>query len=38
MKKFWKILGDIVDWTMILLCGIILFGGGAWCVWDMFLN
>lgn len=38
MKKFLEILDDIFVWTMNIILGAILFGGGAWCVWDIFLK
>jgi signal peptidase I len=36
MKKFWKILGVIFDWILIIFFAVILFGGGAWVIKNIF--
>ena len=36
MKKFWKILGGIFDWILIIFFAVILFGGGAWVIKNLF--
>ncbi len=38
MKKFWEILDDIFGWTLNIIMAAILFGGGAWCIWDIFFK
>jgi hypothetical protein len=38
MKKFWKVVGVIFEWIMNVIFAAILFGGGAWCIWEMFIK
>ena len=38
MKKFWKTLGVIFEWIMNIIFAVILVGGGAWCIWEMFIK
>lgn len=38
MAKFWKAINWALDWLMNLIFAIILFGGGAWCIWNMFIK
>lgn len=38
MAKFWKFVNTVLDWFMNLVFTAILFGGGAWCVWQIFFS
>jgi hypothetical protein len=38
MKRFWEIVNTIFDWIMNIIFTAILFGGGAWCIKDIFFN
>jgi hypothetical protein len=38
MKKFWTVVNTIIDWIMNLIFTAILFGGGAWCIWEIFIK
>ena len=38
MKRFLEIANTVFDWFMNLVFTAILFGGGAWCVWQIFFN
>jgi hypothetical protein len=38
MKKLWKFLVEAEQWLEILFFTVILFGGGAWCIWEIFIK
>ena len=38
MTKFWKAVGVIFEWIMNIIFAVILFGGGAWVIWNIFLK
>jgi hypothetical protein len=36
MKKFWKIVGDIFEWLMLIILAVIFIGGGIYVIKDLF--
>jgi len=38
MAKFWKGVNTVIDWLMNIIFSVILVGGGAWCIWEIFLK
>jgi len=38
MKKFWETVNTVFDVLMNIIFTVILIGGGAWCIKDIFFS